>query len=671
MVTNEEIIMFKKLAPQYYHNFSIEHQVPFLKRSFTVMLLLLVCNVLAYQFLISNQNSFAFYQTEFSPAVMYACGYSFSNPADDKEIKSFLNKEKHTVNCQDIRFNKLTGLAPFQRLERYLIFSTGIVWKILGIGWTTLIPLFLLLYSASVAAIYFIFRLGMRQSLSFILTLLVTLSPAHMMYLLQLRDYSVAPFLLWAVWISGKLVVDCPKFKSRQILSAICGLLLGIGLGFRYDLFVLIPYFILVSLFFVKKEHGIIVDKLLPLALFCFCFFISAYPILHSVSKQGNVAHVIILGLANDFTQNLKLLQPHVYSIIPAYRDLVAFNVVNSFAVRMTDAATLFLPTNTAYQHYGFLYLYNYVCFYPADVLVRIYASIYQILIYSYQDYSGIKFDILNKSGLFFPLCSFIIIAFYQYRLAFFLGFSIIYLCAYPILQFDPRHYFYLAFLDFWFLGFVIDFLINLATNPQRKSFIHQLKYIIQARWHIVLFCPILLFVLMYSLLYAARIYQTAALINLYNHYLKLPAKELARKKTRHDTITVFLPTMIPNSKKFIQENLYLKISTHYCLTNQISLNLNYLEQPDPSWIAPTAIHIPGGKPGVYFYPIYNFHNPITTLVDVATLPSNWVNSISYASKDDSCLNRFDIVNTKHQAPLQEFLNLQDNWATGPLYQHF
>lgn len=638
----------------------------------SLILLLCIANFYAYTQLVKNQDYFAFYQTEFAPAVMYACGYGFSNPVYEQHIDAFLNKKTNTVSCEDIQYQPIKPLSAFQSAEYYFILSAGVIWNLFGIGWDRLIPLFLILYSGSVAATYCIFRLAMRRSISFLLSLIIATSSLQMSYLLKLRDYSVAPFLLWTIWISAQLVIANPNLKKRVLLCAGAGLITGVGLGFRTDLLVLIPYFILMFLLFVKKGSSFFLSKIVPLLIFLISFLIVSYPILHKTLEFGsNLPHVIILGLANEFTQYLALQQSKIYSLIPAYMDVIAYSVINSFAERAYGLSNLLLSPSKEYDHYGSLYLLNYGYYFPADFLIRIYASIYQVLIIPFQGYSGTFFSYFKKISILFPFFSLTIIAFYQLRWALLILFSVTYLCSYPVLQFGARHYFYLDFIGLWFLGFLGEYSVSFFYKENKSAYIQYGKSLIQSHWKIVFATAVLCSTTGYGLLIAARIYQNNVLTQLFNQYAHLPSQTLLeRNSLNKNEMSIPLPTKIPDSTHMSLETFFIKITTENCLASEIRFQLNFWKEPDLSWNISREIQIPGNS-GVYFFPIYNFYNPGPTVISECSLPSYWINSIHYSSKDNSCLKEFSIVNTENKLPLLFNLNLESGWENNKLYQSF
>lgn len=639
--------------------------------------LLLIGNLFTYSFIANNQNLSAFYQNEFSPSAMLACGYEFAQPVDENvSLQLFLQTKTNTLECKEINHKFLTPLTNFQLGERYLLIGTGLIWKVLGIGWGKLIPFFLILYSITLVATYYIFRLGMNRYIALLLSLALSVSSLQMYYVLQLRDYSVAPFLLWLVWIAGKLVTTPPNTKKLLLFCAIAGILLGIGLGFRMDLLVLIPFFIIVLWFFVKMERNSYLPKLSGMILFLVCFILASLPILQVIHGHGNIAHVIILGLADSFTTSLGLQQSETYSIIPAYRDLIPYTVINSFSQRLYGIEKLIPTASESYTHYGNLFLLNYFYTFPADFLIRVYASIIQIpliFMHGYLHKIAVFFHLRNIVAVL-PIIAIAIMGLYQVRIALFVLFSLIYLGAYPVLQFDPRHYFYLEFIGLWFIGFLGQQIITLIKNRYNSEFKQAIKLKIKSHWKMIVIAVTTGLAISYGFLMLARSIQTEHLIKLSNEYLHAKSQIIPPILNKDgDHFIIKLPTKEHRKQASYLDTTYLKITIkNNCLLNQISFKFHYLEEPPGFWEAPQYLIIPANRAGTYFIPIYNYHNGEgQSVIDEADIPSYWIDYIEYPIQDSYCVENISYVQELENNPFLLTLKLQTGWQNGRLYQFF
>lgn len=642
-------------------------------------LLLVLGNLYIYNSIIHKQYPSFFYQNEFAPAVMFACGYEFANPKDiTSSLRSFLENKTTTFDCSNIVQEKTMPLNHFQDMEHYMILSAGVIWRIMGVGWDNLIPLFLILYSISLLETYFIFRLGMNPYLSFLSSLCVALSSMQTYYVIQLRDYSVAPFLLGILCIAGKLLITSPGKKKLFFSSCGAGALLGLGLGFRVDLLVMLPFFLITLLFFVKVDKNAFQNKFIACIAFLTSLFIAGFPILYTIHHHsgGNLAHVIILGLADSFTSGLGLGQPETYSVIPAYRDLIPYTAVNSFSQRAYGVEQL-IPTSTKeYNYYSSLFLLNYLSTFPADFLIRIYASIFQVpLIFVHGFLQKIANYIpLRNIVVMLPFVATAIMAFFQLRLALFVLFAFIYLGAYPVLQFDARHYFYLEFVGLWFIGFLSQQFILLIKNKYNVAFFKEIKFNVRSRWKLISIVSVVGFTILSIPVIVLRIHQTNHLKKLFNSYLDAKAETInpvLDKKEKQFIIK--LPIKNNDPKTTYLATTYLRIkTTEKCPLNQISIRPHYLEEPPAYWEPPKILTIATAQTTTFILPIYNFHNGTgRDILDEQFLPSYWIDSLAYSIEDSRCIQDIAYLKETRNLPLLLTLKLHSGWENTTLYQSF
>ena len=142
-------------------------------------------------------NDFA--QVYFSAAVARACGHGFSDidASQSPALADFLASRRDAITCAD-----LAGVDRFgppsltQGLYRYLMETVAAVWRVRGISWSGLWPVFGVAYAASLLAVYGLCRLGMGIAVATSMTLLFSVSAIHLSHVVLLRDYAKAPFIL-------------------------------------------------------------------------------------------------------------------------------------------------------------------------------------------------------------------------------------------------------------------------------------------------------------------------------------------------------------------------------------------------------------------------------------------------------------------------------------------
>jgi hypothetical protein len=110
-----------------------------------------------------------YYQAYFEPAVMVACGRGFvvSRPQVPAMVP-FLLRQVDRFSCDAIPANAPLGTDDLFQLGswRYLMLTVAATWRLFGVAWSALGPLFGALFGATIVASYAIFRLGMGPLLS-------------------------------------------------------------------------------------------------------------------------------------------------------------------------------------------------------------------------------------------------------------------------------------------------------------------------------------------------------------------------------------------------------------------------------------------------------------------------------------------------------------------------
>ena len=109
-----------------------------------------------------------FYQEYFESAVMTACDRGFTVSATQPQpLVDFLWRRRDTYSCSELPASlKMQPARSVQASMRYLQIAVGLAWRVLGISWSGLGPLCGLLFGASAAAAYGIFRIAMPRVLA-------------------------------------------------------------------------------------------------------------------------------------------------------------------------------------------------------------------------------------------------------------------------------------------------------------------------------------------------------------------------------------------------------------------------------------------------------------------------------------------------------------------------
>jgi hypothetical protein len=422
-----------------------------------------------------------FYQSYFEPAVMVACGQGFVVARPQiAAMTGFLSQQTDRFVCGAIPPDAKLGTEDlYQGPWRYLMVTVGVAWRVLGISWSGMGPLFGLLFAATIVAAYGIFRLGMGRSLALLCACGLCLSPLHLLNLPHLRDYAKAPFTLLLILLLGLLVTRRPAWRNVLAIAAGYGVVLGIGYGFRTDFLANIPAFFLVL--FVFLEGGPLRNLGLKGAAAAVCasaFLLTAWPIISVVYRSGGCQwHTVLLGLSPDYSDALGLDQP-AYEWTTTATDEFVYATVTSYARRTQPGVGHIAYCQHEYDVATGRYLTDIVRHFPADMLIRGYASALHIVQLPFgwrkpplpntaKALYAIRRTILEwtrGSGLILVALAIGLTMVDNVRLGLFLVFFVLYFGSYPALQFANRHFFHLEFVTWWAAGFLIH--LALTKGP-------------------------------------------------------------------------------------------------------------------------------------------------------------------------------------------------------------
>ena len=421
-----------------------------------------------------------FYQTYFEPAVMIACGRGFViSKVQPKPLEDFLFLRTDRFDCADLPVPLETDPDHvYQAAWMYLETTVGWAWKILGISWSGMGPLFGLLFAISTGLAYGIFRLSTRPIVALLASTALALSSTQLLNLPHLRDYAKTPFTLALVLLLGILVTRPVRGRTLLVLATAYGVVLGIGYGFRTDFLASLPLLLIVVFGFLP---GSLFERL-PLkaaaaAVFLAAFTVVSWPITSAVYEKGGCQwHVALLGLQSPFDEHLRV-EPAPYDFGHAYSDAYIDRTVNGYRSRSAPADAPLTFCSHEYDVQSGHYLRAIVAGFPADLLTRAYASVFQIVELPFRNFqppmAGWFAPVYqarawllrpqHRWGFWFAALAILMTGAISLRLAAVLMLFLAYFGGYPAIQFQERHYFHLEFMGWWAMAFVLQ---GLVTAP-------------------------------------------------------------------------------------------------------------------------------------------------------------------------------------------------------------
>jgi hypothetical protein len=621
-----------------------------------------------------------FGQAEFGAAVTFACGRGYGNPLTaGPALADFLSRRADSFSCAQLPADlRLGPLNITQALYRYLMIAAALQWKWSGISWSGLTPLFGLAYALTLCAAYGLFRLIGGPLLGGLGVLPLAISTHHLEYLPHLRDYAKTPLMLLLLLVMAWMAMPPLDRRRCLMLAALFGAILGVGLGFRNDLMIhVLPFAAVVLLLLPGRWRANLGLKVACILLASATFLATAWPILVAYRSGSNTGHAAVLGLVTAFDRRLDVTRP-AYDLGSSYLDRRAMILINTHSYLRSGRFVDYLSSGYDRAAVGLLGLV--ARHWPADILVRAYASVLQVLEFPFIVPSGadpwprgvsapwlIRFyqsraDALHQLSGLGPVVvtvSLIAMAVSDPRAAALLLLLLLYYCGYPAVQFDPRHFFHLEFVDWWALVFASVVAIRSAWGIAARGGVRVFKLGRAARRGSLMLVAIVMLALPLGIL---RLYQQRHLTSVIGSYEQATARPL-RVSRRPTTGATLIVTDDLWSEQDVREPMALRylraeFGGPSCGAADLPLLVKY-EAANGADDLSELVRIPIMAVGqtVRFFPVY--HLRATTRFAGLVVPTGY----------EDCFRSVGVIDNLASLPVLVNLTLTPTWRSSSLYQ--
>ena len=366
---------------------------PVFKREFiAVVSVFLIATFVGMVYVSSWGQTADILQSSFGPSVMLGCGRGFVNPKASAvpELAAFLRPDQHydgppvidSFSCallpDDIPTVPFTGI---QKRTWHMFWITGWVWRIFGVAWSSLTPLYGLLFGLTAVAAYALFRLLLNPPVALFCTTLFFMSPVQLHYLPRLRDFAKAPFMLLALFCLLLLLVYPKGWKRALWTGALAGGCIGLATGFRAEAVMYLVLFVPAVLFFYPgwrwPSWG---ARCLTIVAFFLCFLAAGWPVLMKFQTYGERTHHFLMGFGNFFDERLGV-KNDTYQVTQTDLDVEALAILNAHNQYLDGAAPPIIYETPGYEAVGDDYFFrNLLWKFPGDLATRCYAASLRIL---------------------------------------------------------------------------------------------------------------------------------------------------------------------------------------------------------------------------------------------------------------------------------------------------
>lgn len=271
------------------------------------------------------QSGMLYFYQAFMPEMVYsACGHGFVRPpVTPPQMLDFLFGRSPAFDCATIGTAPQEPAGIFFRSQLYLGWTVSALWRLTSIRYSNLWPLVSALVGAYACGCFVLIRLFFARWPAAAGAALLTLSPVALSMVPYFRDFSKAPFFIWAV---AYLILTIRAESRRMALlwAALSGVAVGLGVGFRSDVFILLPLGIVAMVVGSGLKKWTI--GIATTIVFVATSLLSASPLL-GVGNAGSSGTLLMQGLSDPFQSYLDL-GPVPYSLGARYSDEITLSSV-------------------------------------------------------------------------------------------------------------------------------------------------------------------------------------------------------------------------------------------------------------------------------------------------------------------------------------------------------
>lgn len=257
---------------------------------------------------------------------MWACGLGMLHPGEILDMLSkFSYGQLRTFDCST--FDNLRSPGPagfFSKIQPYFTWSSAILWRVFGLNYHAILPLVAILSGLYASGIYALSRLFLDRKFAIPAAIILCFAPLSVGMSFYLRDFSKAPFFIWAI-VFLIMAIREQKFGRSLILVIASSAVIGIGYGFRADLLVLFPIGALILAIGVRPHSQnsgkpIWAARIVAPVVFLALGLVTSAPVWMQSNIVNNSGSAIIQGASEHFRTSSGLSGPG-YTVGWAYSD--------------------------------------------------------------------------------------------------------------------------------------------------------------------------------------------------------------------------------------------------------------------------------------------------------------------------------------------------------------
>ena len=335
------------------------------KRELILVVALFVVSTVAGMVYVASWGQTAdILQVGYGPSVMLGCGRGFVNPEASAvpELAAFLRPDLHhdgppvidSFSCDLLPENMPT--VPFTGIQKrtwHMFWIAGWFWRVFGVAWSSLTPLYGLLMGLSVVAAYGIFRVVLNRPIALFCAVLFLMSPVQLHYLPRLRDFAKGPLMLLALFCLLLLIVHARGWKRALWTGSLAGAAIGLATGFRAEAVLYLVVFVpAVLLFYPGWRWPAWGNRAVAIGAFLVCFLLAGWPVLMKFQTYGERTHPFLMGFGHFFDGRLGV-ENELYQVTHTDLDTEALAQLNAHNRYLDSVAPPIIYETPGYEAVG------------------------------------------------------------------------------------------------------------------------------------------------------------------------------------------------------------------------------------------------------------------------------------------------------------------------------
>jgi hypothetical protein len=364
--------------------------------------------------------------------------------------QAFVARRIDALSCDALRDLPRVSAGHLSAIQRYLHASLGALFAIGGPRRSVYIVYMTAMVGLTVLAAYGLFRLGVGPLTASLATLPLIFSDLHLSNALHPAEYVKAPFFLACLFFVGLIVARSLDRRRAFASAAAAGIAAGLGIGFKTDVLICIPIAVIAIAMFAPRSIDLR-QRAAAVAVFLGAVALAGWPILKAqfLGSEGSLFPVQVLGGMN-WAFDDTYAQPALYDYGVRFDDTHIVYLINSYDQRVNGAVAYAEFYSKQLQNAATQVVVDLDRTFPSDFLLRAFAAPVRVLK-------------LGRFGVVAALVVLPALFLIDVRLGGCVAFLLCTAVGYTSLVLQPKHFFHLEWVPWWFTAVAVEQVIRLA----------------------------------------------------------------------------------------------------------------------------------------------------------------------------------------------------------------